>query len=174
VLHDFNVRYVVLDYYQMPPGPERDRTEKFVAEALPGVAPVLDDGRLAVYAAPAVDEPQSYLSLGEGWGPRALVRGRLVRSISGEASLLLHHPQGPGPVLAVEAFADRPQPVALLVGGVSVATLYIRDFATPQYVQLVSPGSDPAVITLRPSSPASPIFVNRLALVTEMSAGRVQ
>jgi len=40
IFNDYNLRYIVLDYWQMPPGPERDSTEQWVAAALPGASPI--------------------------------------------------------------------------------------------------------------------------------------
>ena len=68
VLHDFGVKYIVLDYYQMPPGTERDGTERWVAAALPNQPPVFRDERLTVYQTPPLSARQSYLQLGDGWG----------------------------------------------------------------------------------------------------------
>ncbi len=92
---DFNLRYIILDYWQMPPGPEREATEKWVAAALPDVAPVYDDGRLKVYQSPPQTETQPYLSLGNGWGERQESERGVSRTISGAepAELFLHHPQ---------------------------------------------------------------------------------
>ena len=41
IFFDFNLRYIVLDYWQMPPGPERDSTEQWLFAALPNAAPPL-------------------------------------------------------------------------------------------------------------------------------------
>ncbi len=68
VLHDFGVKYIVLDYFQMPPGTERDGTEHWVAAALPNQSPVFRNDRLTVYQTPPLSVRQSYLQLGDGWG----------------------------------------------------------------------------------------------------------
>lgn len=174
VLADFNVRYVVLDYFQMPPGPERAGTERYVAEALPGVEPVHDDGRLKVYAPPAPVEARPYLSLGVGWGERQTVRQTLVRAVIGEAGLLIHHASGLAPILAVEAFSDRPQTVELSLDGREVATFAVGPAATGQQIQLPVLATDPVTLVLRPQSPAAAVFVSRLALVAQASEEKGQ
>ena len=68
ILHDFGVKYIVLDYFQMPSGPERDGTERWVAAALPNQTPVFQDDRLTVYQSPPLLARQTYLQLGDGWG----------------------------------------------------------------------------------------------------------
>jgi hypothetical protein len=111
IFFDFNLRYIVLDYWQMPPGPERDSTEQWVAAALPGATPVYNDGRLKVYQSPPKIETQPYLSLGAGWDNRRQdATGLITRSFAAGASrpeLFLHHPQGKRLTLEISATADR-------------------------------------------------------------------
>jgi len=87
VLHDFQVKYIVLDYYQMPPGPEREATEKWVAAALPDLPPSYDDGRLKVYPAPPLLKRRPYLRLGAAWGPLEERSGLPLRWLSEMAML---------------------------------------------------------------------------------------
>ena len=87
VLHDFNVRYIVLDYYQMPVGDERHDTEKWVSIALPNLDPIYNDGRLTVYESPKMHERQAYLQFGEGWGRLESISEIPSRMISNEATL---------------------------------------------------------------------------------------
>lgn len=89
VLHDFNIKYIVLDYYQMPPGPERDGTEKWVAKALPNTTPIYKDDRLSVYEAPPVTQPSPYLQLDTGWEDLDMSSGYPQRLMSSEATLNL-------------------------------------------------------------------------------------
>jgi hypothetical protein len=67
IFREFNLRYIVLDYYQMPPGPEREGTEKWVSAALPEAAPVHQDERLTVYQSPEPAQLVPYVQLGDGW-----------------------------------------------------------------------------------------------------------
>ncbi len=76
VLHDFGVKYIVLDYFQMPPGSERDGTERWVSAALPNRSPVFRDDRLTVYQTPPLSVRQSYLQLGDGWGKLTAIGGQ--------------------------------------------------------------------------------------------------
>lgn len=102
ILNDFNLKYVVLDYYQMPPGSERERTEAWVSAALPNIAPVHRDERITAYQSPPVSEPQPYLQLGDGWG-ELLVSDTVARMMEAESSILLNHIDSAGFQLQIEA-----------------------------------------------------------------------
>ncbi|MFQ5612907.1 MAG: hypothetical protein ACE5H9_12315 [Anaerolineae bacterium] len=169
VLDDFKLRYVVLDYYQMPPGPERDGTEMFLAEALPGLTPVYDDGRLKVYAPPRPAAPVPYLSLGDGWGPRQTVHDRLQRAVQGNATANIHHGQGLAPTLSIEAFSPRPQNLEILIDGVAVGTIRLDRAPGSHQIPLPALAANPVAVTLKIQDPLSPAFVSRLALVAQMS-----
>jgi hypothetical protein len=109
IFYDFNLRYIVLDYWQMPPGPERDQTEQWVASALPDdLAPIYDDGRLKVYHSPSKAETTPYLSLGDGWGQRVEdQKGFISRTFpiasNQPAELFIHHPQNQSLLLTITA-----------------------------------------------------------------------
>jgi hypothetical protein len=95
IFYDFNLRYLVLDYYQMPPGSEREATERWVVAALPGAWPIYDDGRLKVYQTPPKQETRPYLTLGDGWSKRLdSPVGLVSRTLTADqpAELFLHHP----------------------------------------------------------------------------------
>jgi hypothetical protein len=128
IFYDFNLRYIVLDYWQMPPGPERDGTERWVAAALPaGLAPVYDDGRLKVYQTPPRTEIQPYLSLGNGWGARQEQSdGSISRTINPglecQTELFLHHPQNQALTLEISAAAPgSPHPLVILADSQPIA-----------------------------------------------------
>ena len=53
VLHDLlGVRWVVLDRYKMPGGPEREITDAYAQSIFAGQAPLFEDERITVYAVP--------------------------------------------------------------------------------------------------------------------------
>jgi hypothetical protein len=87
ILHDFQVKYVVLDYYQMPPGSEREATERWVAVALPERAVIYQDERLKVYQPPPAANPQPYLQLGPEWGSLEIREGVASRTLPQTATL---------------------------------------------------------------------------------------
>ena len=91
IFYDFNLRYIVLDYWQMPAGPERGQTEHWVTEALGDKSPVYEDGRLKVYQTPSRGQQAPYLSLGNGWSPLSVAQSGRSRSITGQAELFGHH-----------------------------------------------------------------------------------
>jgi hypothetical protein len=98
VLHDLlGVRWVVLDRYKMPGGPEREVTDAFAQSIFAGQAPLFEDERITVYAVPepAVREP--YLILGADWPARqSNDAGQVWRELpAGElAGLELVNPDG--------------------------------------------------------------------------------
>lgn len=108
IFYDFNVRYVVLDYWQMPPNsPDRTETERWVQAALPNVQPIYDDGRLKVYQTPAKTATMPYLSLGNGWSQLTEngSSGRWLTSSEQPAELHLHHPQHHSLTLTLSLFS---------------------------------------------------------------------
>ncbi|MEM7029819.1 MAG: hypothetical protein AAF629_09660 [Chloroflexota bacterium] len=89
IFHDFQLRYIVLDYYQMPPGPEREGTEKWVTAALPNISPIVDDGRLKVYEAPPMTNRVPYIQLGDGWGDLHITPETTTRMLDENAFLTI-------------------------------------------------------------------------------------
>jgi len=87
IFHDFNLRYIVLDYYQMPSGLEREKTEYWVKTALAEETPVYKNDRLIVYQTPTMSERHAYLRLGEGWGELGQVQNQPVRLLTAEAKI---------------------------------------------------------------------------------------
>jgi len=133
ILHDFNIKYVVLDYYQMPPGPERDGTEKWVTAALPDATPVYQDDRLKVYQAPPVTKRPPYLQLGDGWGALVTEENRPTRTVETSATVKLvagtENPTQlfiatiqPYTLAGLAAFAnDTPLPITLSANGTTAS-----------------------------------------------------
>jgi hypothetical protein len=69
VLEDMGVRWVVLDRYKMPGGPEREVTEALAEEIFAGQTPTYEDDRLTVYEVTPGMGAGPYVALGPGWGP---------------------------------------------------------------------------------------------------------
>jgi hypothetical protein len=161
IFSDFNLRYIVLDFWQMPPGPERSSTERWVAAALPNTAPIYDDGRLKVYRSPSREESQPYLSLGEGWTDRQTHGDDLVtRSFSADQQqppeLFVHHPQGRLLAFVLSAAADEP--------GRSI-TVYANDEPVGSFE--LGPSFETRTVLL----PATDQALVKLSLHTENSSG---
>lgn len=69
VLRDLGVRYIIVDYAQMPPpSDELYYWQDHGAELVGAAPPIYRDARLAVYAAPPVTFAVPYLRLETGWG----------------------------------------------------------------------------------------------------------
>jgi hypothetical protein len=106
VLHDLGVRWVVLDRYKMPGGPERKVTDAYAQSIFSGQAPLFQDERITVYAVPEPAARGPYLILDTDWPARQSDDAGLVwRELpAGErASLEIVNPAG-GP-LALEVTA---------------------------------------------------------------------
>ena len=166
IFFDFNLRYIVLDYWQMPPGPEREGTERWVAAALPGLEPVYDDGRLRVYQTPPKNDTQPYLSLGAGWSDRQPSTSGIRRELTTPyTELFLHHPQNQPLTLELSGASRRsPQSITLLAQEQKVTTINLhQDFST-QIIQL-PPFSNP-LVTLKfiPDESGEAIQIKRVAL----------
>jgi hypothetical protein len=120
VLHDLlGLRWVVLDRYKMPEGPEREVTEAYAAQIFGDQPPAYGDQRLTVYE---VGEPLTrgpYLILRPGWPSRESdAAGRVWRSLPAghEAGLDVVNPGGQALVLAVVAGAPAGGTLRLLDG----------------------------------------------------------
>jgi hypothetical protein len=87
VLASFNVRYVILDSYQMPEGREREVTLRLTEEIFGDTAPFYRDERLIVYRVEKPADPKPFLSLGQNWGRREMQAERPVRQIGRGAAV---------------------------------------------------------------------------------------
>jgi hypothetical protein len=170
IFYDFNLRYIVLDYWQMPPGPEREKTEQWVTAALPaGLAPVYDDGRLKVYQTPPRQAVQPYLTLGNGWGSRREHEdGSVSRTIAArsecETELFLHHPQPQSLSLEITAAAnDVSQPLGVAVDGRSIEGLQVTPTFSTYTVILPAFAADLIKLSLC-VSPPEVITVRQISL----------
>lgn len=168
IFYDFNLRYIVLDYWQMPPGPERDATEKWLAAALPNAAPVYDDGRLKVYQTPPKTDTRPYLSLGQGWSDRLESERELAtRKIDPKgAELFVHHPSAGQPLTLGITAAPATAGQSLRVQ-VDDAPAGVIDLSThPLTAELPLPPGDGSLLKLRllPTDPANTVSVSQLTL----------
>lgn len=168
IFFDFNLRYIVLDYWQMPPGPERDATEHWVAAALPGVAPIYDDGRLRVYQTPPKIETRAYLSLGAGWSDRQdQGDGLLVRTMPHNGSfaeLFVHHPSVSALQLELTAAVEQgnSQLVTIFVEQDLLDTVTINSSYETFSIDLPTTEADLLKLRLEPENGS--IFVSRVSL----------
>jgi hypothetical protein len=165
IFKDYNLRYIVLDYWQMPPGPEREGTEKWVAAALPGSTPFYDDGRLKVYQTSPPTDTQPYLSLGNGWSDRQQGdTDQLTRSFANTSALFLHHPQQQALALEITVGSSTPQDLTLLVNDEPVGQIYVGENLSMQTIDLPRLAGDVVTLKLQPDHLDSLISVSRLGL----------
>jgi hypothetical protein len=166
IFYDFNLRYIVLDTWQMPPGPERDATEQWVAAALPNAAPVYDDGRLKVYQSPPKTETRPYLSLGDGWSKlQPAANGHTVsRSFSGQTELFLHHPPGQPLQLEISATAASPTTVTLSSDGEPLGSFEVTPHSQTATLPLPSAPGDLLKLRLHTAAPGDTVTVSRIGL----------
>lgn len=97
---DVGLRYVVLDYYQMPGGEERERTIALAERLLAGQDEVFRDDRLRVFRLQAPSERRPYARLTGPWGPR-LPDGAPGRAGCGECGMAVVPAREGGEVRAV-------------------------------------------------------------------------
>ena len=86
----------------MPPGPEREATETWVAAAIPEHPPIYEDERLKVFQMPSLTERRPYLQLGPEWGRLSVEADPPGRTIDGRATLHLSGPIPAGTQLIIE------------------------------------------------------------------------
>jgi hypothetical protein len=163
IFYDFNLRYIVLDYWQMPAGPERENTEYWVREALGNIPPVYEDGRLKVYKTPPQALVRPYLSLGNGWNPLLTTEFGHARLITDQAELFVHHLARPGQ-LEITGFSTDADEATLVIStdDRQLATLQLTREPTSFSVPL-SGLEGLLKLTLATDSPIS---ISRLRLVT--------
>ncbi|MFZ2358938.1 MAG: hypothetical protein WA040_06305 [Anaerolineae bacterium] len=109
VLHDLGVRWVVLDRYKMPGGPEREITDAYAQAIFAGQTPLFEDERITIYAVPEPAVRGPYLILAPGWRPRQSDdSGRLWRALpAGEAAgLEIVNPDGRPLALEITAAGE--------------------------------------------------------------------
>ncbi|MGQ9491426.1 MAG: hypothetical protein ACUVS6_12125 [Anaerolineae bacterium] len=150
-LADLDVRWVVLDRYKMPGGPERAITEAYAAAIFNGQAPVYADERLTVYEVQSAVPAGPYPTLGVGWEPFDRATG--TRAFTGQAPLVVRAP-APGQVtLRIKlapgsAALDLPQ---------SEGTYVVRLPVTAGVTE----------VTLRAAEPRARVVINRIELSAE-------
>jgi hypothetical protein len=173
IFYDFNLRYIVLDYWQMPPSPEREATERWVAAALPGATPIYDDGRLKVYQAPPKQETQPYLTLGDGWSKRQANETDFVTRTFSPAErppeLFLHHPQNRPLVLEVTAtVAQGPaQNLTLLAFDQPVSIIQVTQIPLTQAINLPPFPDDLVKLSFHANNPTGLVSILSLSLKEE-------
>jgi hypothetical protein len=169
IFYDVNLRYITLDYWQMPPGPERDATEKWVAAAIPGAEPVYQDDRLTVYQTPAKESTQPYLSLGDGWSDRLIgADGQISRSFtpgSGPPPELFVHPPEYGQLqFEITAVGAAPQTVTVLADGRPLRQFQVTTGLGTTVILLSWTLNAPLKLTFESDTPGAAITVTRLGL----------
>jgi len=110
VLHELlGVRWVVLDRYKMPGGPEREVTDAYAQAIFAGQTPLYEDERITVYAVPEPAQRGPFLVLGTDWPPRQSdAAGQVWRTLpAGErAGLEIVNPDGGPLALTVQASGE--------------------------------------------------------------------
>ncbi len=137
-LADLGVRWVVLDRYKMPGGPEREVTEAYAAEVFGGQAPIYTDERLTVYEVQPTAPAGLYVVLGIGWEPFDKASG--TRAFAGRAPLIVHAPSAGPAVVRItlapgSAGLDLPQE-----GGAHVLRLMLASGTTEVTLRAAEPG----------------------------------
>jgi len=173
IFFDFNLRYIVLDYWQMPPGPERESTERWVAAALPpGTTPIYDDGRLKVYQTPSKEATYPYLSLGDGWNKRedhgnGLITRTFAANQAQSPELFLHHPDSQQPLaleITVATGQENTQTLTIFAGDVPIGQFPVGKVFTSHTIPIPPLDDSLVELKLKTSNPIGQIIVRRVGL----------
>lgn len=126
VLHDLlGVRWVVLDRYKMPGGPERELTETMAGQIFGDQQPLYSDERITVYAVGEPVQRGPFVVLGTDWQPRQVDEtGAFWRGLQAGAttSFELSNPTGEPLALSIDASAAAGGTLSLLAAdGVELA-----------------------------------------------------
>ncbi len=158
VLYDLlGVRWVVLDRYKMPGGPERELTDAYAQAIFASQQPLFEDERITVYTVPQPAERAPYLILAPGWQSRQSDEaGRVWRELlAGEAA-------------GLELVNPNSQPLALTITAAGNGALRLLDGAGAELAMWSLPEGS-AVRRLDPV--ALPPAVQRLMLIFDGPAG---
>jgi hypothetical protein len=111
VLASFNVRYVILDLYQMPGGHEREVTLHLAEKVFGNTMPFYRDERLIVYQVEEPADPKPFLSLGQNWRRRQMEAERSMRQIEQGAAVHVRawEPDSVRLRIAAQSFGERCQ-----------------------------------------------------------------
>jgi hypothetical protein len=169
ISYDFNLRYVVLDYWQMPSPEEQAANERWVFAALPETTPIYDDGRLKVYPTPPRQNIVTYLTLGNSWSDRqedetGPVSRTFVASRDGRPELFLHHPEERALFLEITAASETPQNLTLLVNDEPAGTVALTDRLTEHSVRLPWLAGQIVRLDFISDNPGETIRVTRISL----------
>jgi len=99
VLQAFDIRYVVVDFYQMPDEGQRSQTLGLVQQIFGPQQPIYRDERLIVYEVKSGDGRSPFVRLGEGWSAEEDTSAGPQRRLSGEAEVVVYSPVGQTVVL---------------------------------------------------------------------------
>lgn len=170
IFYDFNLRYILLDYWQMPSAPEREINERWLSAALPEANPIFDDGRLKVYQSPPMRYSLPYLTLGEGWAEieaddTGSPSRAFVAAEENPPELFLHHPERRTIELEITASARTPQRLTVLADGQPVSKFRVTADAAPSSILLPARLAENTIkLTFISTNPAGPVQVSRIGL----------
>ncbi len=154
------VRYVVLDFYQMPMGEERERTVALATEAFRGSELIYKDGRLVVYHVPAPAKAAPFLFLGDGWGK--FYGG--FRPLKGEATLFLHTPEASTIPVAMEVSSSSGGVLKVWAGSFSFR-IRPQEKALISFLVEAKAGDNPIVLEWEPESEGEELQVWSIRLL---------
>ncbi len=162
IFEDFNLRYIVLDFWQMPPGAERDKTVYWVKAALPQATPFYHDGRLEVYQSPPKTKTEAYLSLGNGWSDRQETSAVVSRTFAKIGELWLHHAQGQPLKLVITASSPSAQSINLFANSTLLDKFQVESPSTVHTIAL--PTMTPDLVKLELTAELGMVSVSRISL----------
>jgi hypothetical protein len=153
-----DIRWVVVDRYQMPGGEERRHTEALVRTIFAGHSPVYEDERISVYETWPPSEPLPFIELGYDWGPR---QPGPARRLSGQATLIVHSPDATPYDLVVA-----PAGVSLRLYDEAGQPVPPVAYAANRFPLNLRPGAN----RFRLQAPEGDVFITRLELHGQLSS----
>lgn len=92
VFDAFDIRYVIVDLYQMPGEMQRRETLGVVEQVFGSQQPVYSDERLVAYQVTPDGERVPFVRLGMGWSPEELTDDKPWRSMDGVGEVVVYSP----------------------------------------------------------------------------------
>jgi hypothetical protein len=168
VLHDLNVRYVIVHKNDLPPGEYREQTLALAADVLSAWPVVVDDDWLRVYRRPdEIGRRLPYLVLGDGWGKRQWDGQQPARTIgSAGATVQAHLATAAALSLQVSAYGERPATLEIAAGQNVSASLVVDVQPTVVRTPPLSLAEGETTINLFVEPPSASIVVTGLELVS--------
>lgn len=149
VLQAFDVRYVALDFYQMPDERLRSQTLDVVCQIFGAQQPIYSDERLMVYELRPERARSSFVRLGRGWSAEEHTSEGPSRSAMGDAEVVVYSPVAQDVVLQLTLLSATGGRVTVTGEGLSGASEVLAPDEPALMELLLSASAGDNVVSLR-------------------------